>query len=348
VSLPTDLRRTSSHSPPAVRFSLIDEEIERSLASMASVDRLRPEDVVCRLAPDPASDLVSVIIPMWNARGWIDLCVKGILAQTHINLEVFCVDDCSDDGSYEWVVEQFGADRRLCAVRLRRRVGSYQIKNWATATMVRGGFVAMQDADDFSHPARLAVQVRWMREHGFRVCGTWAHQFSHDGTQPVYGTQPAMRRGSQLHNLVPYPPVRIVPPRDDYRGLFGERRFSLAKHGSQIFECAVLREFGGFDGRTAIVADTDLNWRMLRFMDMGNVPRALYSRRLHAASLTQRPDTGYDSPARRTQRARYEEIHEEISRCLAAGDVQRGRALCTQDLYHGDVEVEDARASWLA
>ncbi|HEY6102999.1 MAG TPA: glycosyltransferase [bacterium] len=321
--------------------------IARSLASMASIDRLRPEDVVSRVAPNPGADLVSVIIPMWNARGWIDLCVKGVLAQTHTNLEVFCIDDCSDDDSYRRVIERFGADRRLCTIRLRRTVGSYQIKNWAIATMVRGRFVAMQDADDFSHPARLAVQVRWMQEHGFRVCGTWVHQFSADGTRPVYGTQPALRRGAQLHNLVPYPPVRNVGPRDDYPGLFGERRFALAKHGSQIFECAVLREFGGFDGRTAIVADTDLNWRMLRFIDMGNVPRVLYSRRLHATSLTQHPDTGYDSMARRTQRARYDELHEEIGRSMASGDVGRGRTLCTQDLYHGDVEVEDVRAGWI-
>ena len=155
-----------------------------------------------------------------------------------------------------------------------------------------------------------------------------------------------MQFDGQLHNLVMYPPVRAVRTPDDYRSLFGGNRFSLAKHGSQVFEYAVLREFGGFDGRTAIVADTDLNLRLLRFMDMGNVPSVLYSRRIHAASLTRRPDTGYDSPARRTRRARYDKMHHDIARCLAAGDNHRVRALCTQDLYYGDVEVEDAHASF--
>jgi len=343
----TGPRRVVPHAPPPVQLPSIRDEIERSVRVMASIARLRPEDVIRRWDPHPGPDLISVIIPMWNAREWIDLCMKSILAQTYPNLEVLCIDDCSEDDSYEQVVGQFGGDGRLCAVRLRRRVGSYQIKNWAIATMVRGRFVAMQDADDFSFPSRLAIQVQWMQEYGFRVSGTWVHQFSGDGTLPIYGTQPALRRGNQLHNLVAYPPVRIVRAHEDYRRLFGERRFSLAKHGSQVFEYAVLREFGGFDGRTPIVADTDLNWRMLRFMDMGNVPRVLYSRRIHAASLTRRPDTGYDSPARRTQRTRYDEIHDEIGRCLAAGDVHRGRAMCTQDLYYGDVEVEEARAGWL-
>jgi glycosyltransferase involved in cell wall biosynthesis len=302
--------------------------------------------VVRRLKPMPGPDLVSVIVPMWNAGAWIDPCLKGILSQTHANLEVFCVDDCSDDDSYERVVSQFGADGRLCAVRLRRRVGSYQVKNWAIATMTRGRFIAMQDADDLSHPTRIAVQVRWMQEHGFRVSGTWVHQFSQDGTPLIYGTQPPLPRHGRFHNLVRYPTVSAVRGPDDYRSLFGDRRFSLAKHGSQVFESAVLREFGGFDGRTAISADLDVNLRLLRFMDLGNVPRVLYSRRIHAASLTRRPDTGYDSPARRAQRARYDEDHAEIARCLAAGDDQRGRALCVQDLFCGDVEVEEVHTGF--
>lgn len=313
---------------------------------MSSIARLRPDDVIRHLKPDPGSDLISVILPMWNARVWIDSCLKGILAQTHSNLEVFCVDDCSEDDSYGRVVDQFGADRRLCTIRLRRRVGSYQIKNWVIATLVRGRYVAIQDADDLSTPTRLAVQLRWMREHGFGVCGTWVHQLSEDGTRPTYGTQSTLRWRGQLHNLVMYPSVRAIRPAEDYPSRFGERRFALAMHGSQVFELAVLREFGGFDGRTMIVADTDLNWRLLRFMDIGNVPSTLYSRRIHAASLTRRPDTGYGSPARESQRAYYDTKHEEIRRHLIAGNLSDARALCTEDLYHGGVEVDTVRAGF--
>jgi len=100
------------------------------------VSRLSPSDVIRPLAPTLNDDLVSVIIPMRNAGKWIELCLKGILGQTHANLEIFCIDDCSSDDSYERVVRRFGADGRLGVVRLKRRVGPYQIKNWALATMV--------------------------------------------------------------------------------------------------------------------------------------------------------------------------------------------------------------------
>lgn len=316
-------------------------DIQHSIGIIDAISHLRPGDVVRRQEPEPGPDLVSVIIPMWNARGWIDTCVTSILAQTHANLEVFCVDDCSGDDSYERVVSQFGADRRLGVFRLRHRVGPYQIKNWAIATWVRGRYVAMQDADDLSHPTRIAVQVRWMKKYGLRVSGTHVHQFSPDGTRLLWGTQPVILRHDQLHNLVAYPPVQ-APRSDDYRQFFGERRFALAMHGSQMYERAVLREFGGFDGQTVIGADTDLNWRLLRFMDLGSVPRVLYSRRIHAASLTRHPATGYDSATRQSQRERYDMQQEKVARTLRSGDLERGKALCTRDLYHGDVEVEDA------
>ena len=313
---------------------------------MESLARLAPSDVVLHEAPHRGEDLVSVVIPMRNARQWIELCLKGLLVQTHSNLEVFCIDDSSTDDSYERVVDQFGADRRLCVVRLKRRVGPYQIKNWAIAVMVRGRFVAMQDADDLSHPARIAVQLDWMREHDFRVSGTYVHQFSVDGMGMIRGTEPAIELNDQLHNLVLYPTVPAVRNTDDFRSLFAERRFALAKHGSMLFEFAVLRELGGFDGRTRIVADTDLNWRLLRFMDIGNVPRVLYSRRIHAASLTRQPDTGYGSLAREAQRARYDEVQREVARCLGAGDEHRVKSLCRQDLFHEDVEVEEVHAGF--
>jgi hypothetical protein len=102
-----------------------------------------------------------------------------------------------------------------------------------------------------------------------------------------------------------------------------------------------LRAFGGFDGRTAIVADTDLNWRMLRFVDLGNMPEVLYSRRIHADSLTRRADTGYGSPARQDQRAAYDRLQHDVARLLEAGDERGARALCTQDCFCGDVAVAE-------
>ena len=344
---------TQRHSSPAQPWGVTDvawvrmrDEVRRSIGVLDSLARLKPSDVIRRHPPRPGPDLISVVIPMRNAREWIDLCLKSTLGQTHDNLEVFCVDDASTDDSYQRAVDEFGTDGRLRIIRLKRRVGPYQIKNWAIASLARGHFVAMQDADDVSHPMRFAFQLRWMREHRFQVSGTYAHQFSTDGSQLVWGTRPAIRVRGQLHNRVLYPTIRAIRTPEVFRKLFG--RIPLAKHGSQIYESSVLREFGGFDGRTLISGDTDLNWRLLRFLDLGNVPRVLYSRRIHSASLTRHPETGRGTPMREAQLARYEELQRRVAQHIAAGNAQAVRSLCTQDFFHGDVEVEEVHAGGVA
>ena len=105
-------------------------------------------------------------------------------------------------------------------------------------------------------------------------------------------------------------------------------------------ERSLFLEFGGFDGRTMVAADSDFNSRIVRFHPIGNLPTVLYSRRFHANSLTQHPATSLTSAARQEYRARRDLRDAKIRTELAAGHSARVRELCTADLYFGDVEVQ--------
>ena len=47
--------------------------------------------------------LVSVIIPAWNGRVYLESCLSALLAQTYSPLEVIVVDNASSDGSADLV-----------------------------------------------------------------------------------------------------------------------------------------------------------------------------------------------------------------------------------------------------
>ena len=44
------------------------------------------------------SDLISIIVPVYNVVKYLDRCIQSIEEQTYRNLEIILVDDSSTDG----------------------------------------------------------------------------------------------------------------------------------------------------------------------------------------------------------------------------------------------------------
>lgn len=108
--------------------------------------------------------LVSVIISAFNPDiTLLRLSIGSILAQTHGNVEIFVVDDASEMASslqIQALLAGFSAagKARIDYTRLDVNRGPYVGRNLAIAK-AKGAFIAIQDADDWSHPHRFALQL---------------------------------------------------------------------------------------------------------------------------------------------------------------------------------------------
>lgn len=112
-------------------------------------------------------DLVSVIIPAYNAERWIGATLSSALAQTYPALEVNVVDDGSKDGTAA-IVQKFGTNDKRVRLLRQTNHGLAAARNAGIAAS-RGSLIAPLDADDLWHPEKIAKQVAAMREAGPRV-----------------------------------------------------------------------------------------------------------------------------------------------------------------------------------
>ncbi|RNA68054.1 glycosyltransferase [Alteribacter keqinensis] len=115
--------------------------------------------------------LVTVIIPAYNAEGVISTSIESILKQSWRNIEVIVVDDCSTDETKSIVKAYSTKDRRIKLVEAKKNGGAYAARNLAIDHS-KGDFITINDADDWSHPEKIAIQLSHLLENPSVIANT--------------------------------------------------------------------------------------------------------------------------------------------------------------------------------
>jgi glycosyltransferase involved in cell wall biosynthesis len=90
--------------------------------------------------------LITVIVPVYNAKQYMDACVESILAQTYRNLELLLINDGSTDGSKENCDNWEGRDERIRALHFENG-GAAAARNRGIEC-AEGEYLAFVDSDD--------------------------------------------------------------------------------------------------------------------------------------------------------------------------------------------------------
>ncbi len=130
------------------------------------------------------NELISVITTCYNAGDFIRETIDSIFAQSYQNLEYIIVDDGSTDNTIS-EIEKF-SDPRIRLIKAGR-IGRGRALNLALENC-RGGYVAVQDADDISHPERLRMELKTLRSTD-GIVGSDQVVF-HGGQSPVWNCYP--------------------------------------------------------------------------------------------------------------------------------------------------------------
>ncbi len=111
------------------------------------------------------SDLVSIIVPVYNVENFIGQTMDCVVAQTYRNWELLLVEDCSTDSTASLIrqyMERAG-DPRIRLVSQPSNMGAARARNRGLME-AKGRFVSYLDADDLWEPEKLEKELAFMKE----------------------------------------------------------------------------------------------------------------------------------------------------------------------------------------
>ncbi|WP_103669792.1 glycosyltransferase [Pseudanabaena sp. BC1403] len=122
------------------------------------------------------TELVSIIIPCYNAEKWIGDCIDSALSQTYKPIEVIVIDDGSTDASLS-IIKKYGNKIRLASYPnsgpSASRNRGFQIS--------KGHYIQFIDSDDYISPVKIKEQIEFLKVSGKDlVYSDWCHQVYND------------------------------------------------------------------------------------------------------------------------------------------------------------------------
>lgn len=196
---------------------------------------------------------VSVIIPCYNARDYLDDTLNAILEQTFTNFEVIAVNDGSTDNTLD-ILNQYKdrisiLDDENSGVSAARNKGAAQAK---------GEYLAFCDSDDIWHPEKLEQHM---------VLGD--HDFSFTAIE-LFGD------GMELN-------FEYIPPTDDdINGMDGLFKVNYITTSTVVIKKCIFEEFKGFDPRYNLLEDWHLWLKIKNRYDFEFIDTPLCRYRVHS------------------------------------------------------------------
>ncbi len=226
--------------------------------------------------PPGDSDLVSVVIPMFNSERWIRQTLVSVFEQDYGFFEVLVINDGSTDHSLN-IVKQIrseypGINLRIIdipnsGVSFARNVGIRHSK---------GKYVAFLDSDDIWHPTKLSTQVNFLKEHGHCI-----------GVLTDFFISLSDEFSDKLKN------VRLISNKDS--SSMGRNWLTLEGNGALLSSTVLLNrnsfvDFPSFDSELNATADLFIYLQLISKGEIGHVNLPLVQYRQHKNQMHLNPD----------------------------------------------------------
>lgn len=201
-------------------------------------------------------DKISIVLPSYNGSKYLRESIASCLNQTHQNIELIVVDDCSLDETPD-IVKSF-EDARITCIRHERNLGLPRALNTGFA-YARGDYLTWTSDDNYFAETALEKMLAFLKVNN--CCFVYCDYYMFDS-----GTPPALK-------IMQLPDMPALNKQNNIGPCF-------------LYSRKVRESIGDYDPETRLAEDYDYWLRVAKKFTMGHFPEPLYFYRLHAASLT--------------------------------------------------------------
>lgn len=112
--------------------------------------------------------ILSVIIPVYNAKEHIEKCLNGILCQKLNNIEIIIINDKSTDNTDKILEEYKKRDKRIVLINNDKNIGTGASRNKGIL-FARGEYIGFVDNDDFISDDYFLNLYNKIKENDFDI-----------------------------------------------------------------------------------------------------------------------------------------------------------------------------------
>ncbi|MGC3946011.1 MAG: glycosyltransferase [Chryseolinea sp.] len=209
--------------------------------------------------------LISVVMCTYNGLPYLVEAVDAILGQSYSNIELVISDDCSTDGTREWLTSKSAVDQRIRLFLQPKNLGYVPNKNFAHS-QARGQYITQMDQDDLSAPDRIEVMMNVIQQNSSAKIVACNYRLIDDKGVVTRGPVEADNQ--------------IITKRPD-----GEYPFWFP---SLLCDADVIRAVGPFNTYFAGALGDDYYWTSLAVskFPIHYINKPMYDYRVHPSSIT--------------------------------------------------------------
>lgn len=118
-----------------------------------------------------SSELITIIVPIFNGENFLATCIQSIKNQTHKSLEIIIIDDGSTDNSLKICLKIAEEDKRIKVIQ-KKNGGVSSARNMGLS-IAQGDYVAFVDCDDYIDSNMYECMLKEIKNHNsdIAICG---------------------------------------------------------------------------------------------------------------------------------------------------------------------------------